>query len=472
MKKEKLFELLENVDDKYIEEVMLDGLDSERPVEVRAGKTRKSPLKIIAPIAACLAVAIGAGAVYANREKFAFSPAAATSNIDFSGMTDEEVIEKCKSDVAAEAELSGAEWQTRRLDVDFDGSDEFLLYPTIESKTVKNVGVRVFKRTENAVLDLGAFGAESDSLDLNDVRSGENECYYISPGDGTYKGIRYISRDENGVGDGDYLMLVTDGKKNNDCPEGTWINGKYAGSEQGFFKRVREFPDDVADMFCEFNATELAACEKDALTRNDKLWLEELLTPGMWHAGEYDINNDGETELLISLFNFTNMKGVFVYDKNCKYLGSFETEKGLCDPEVITGYYEDGKFSWYYLGLIGPTVHYGSGYARRLEEESVNRINVENNIFSAETLMHCDIIWHDETYDNLEKFNCVYWIGDREVTWEEYNAAHICELEGYGSHEFDLTDPDVQVFSHMFEDSVLTGVNSSYDITNSGEPEN
>ncbi|MDE6726948.1 MAG: hypothetical protein K2J80_03285 [Oscillospiraceae bacterium] len=475
MKKEDFFDLLEHVDNKYIEEALFDDLDDSR-VEVRAGKAHITPMKIIAPIAACLAVVIGAGIVISNKDKLATTPASSgsvpASNSAQNGKplleTEEDFIEHGKRIVSRESELiqqSETTWLTGKLDVDFDGEDELLIYPQIDGKTVPEVGVRVFRKTASGIEDLGAFGKDDDSIDLNDIRKDEradteNQYYYCfshDDKDGLYEGIRFVSySEENGTVNSDkHLMRVIDSRLNWHITEGGFENGMHLGADQAFIARIREFPDDIIEKFCEFNDDEIARCEKDALTRNGKLDLEELLTPRMWHVGEYDINFDGETELLISLYNFSNMKGVFVYDKNCEYLGSFETENGLCDPELLYSTVQGGERFWYYLGIEGSTGRHSGTYVTRLERESINKIIVENNSFSTERLKHCDIIWDKNSFNTED--HRVYWVGDKEVTEEEYREAGIYPAGCMGSHGFDLTDPDEWEYSSMFEDSQLRG---------------
>lgn len=479
MKNEELFDLITElkVDDRFIEETISDDLDERSPIKAYAGNTKRSPMRIIAPVAACLAVIAGAGIVIANMngaKKASVTPA--DTSVSVSGgvspaVSDEEFIKQCKNIVSDESQLptqGETTWQTSRLDVDFDGEDEYLVCPQTDGKTVKDVGVRVFKKVNGGdIRDLGAFGKGGDFINLNKIRKDERDgsgdqyyyCFSHDDEDGLYDGIRFVSysEEENTVSDEKYLMRVTDNRANNHFTEGSYENDEYIGSgEQSFIVRIRDFPDDITEAFCEFTKAEIAKCENDALTRNGKLELEELLTPGMWHSGEYDINGDGETELLISLFNFSNMKGVFVYDKNCEYLGSFETENGLCDPELLNLYDRDGERYWYYLGVEGSSIHDGHEFASWISRVSLNKINVENNSFSTERLMHYDVIWDSDDYHTHTKDHCVYWIGDKEVTEAEFQKADdFYHTVGMGSHEFDLTNPIDWEYSIYFEDSVL-----------------
>lgn len=484
MKKEELFDLLEQVDDKYIEEAFFGGLIESRAVEVRAGESHFSPLKIFAPIAACLALAIGAGIVVSNLTDLTTIPGeSVTINNSLQPVisfeTEEDFIEQGKYLISRGNALilqSEVTWQTRRLDLDFDGEEELLIYPQIDGKTVSGVGVRVFRTGKLGADDpdevgieyFGSFGADDDSLDLNDIRTDERDgagerhyyCFLHSGMDGTYGGVRFIAynKEIGAVSGEDNLTLVMDGGEDSALAEGTYENGSYIGTEQVFFKRIREFPDDVAAIFCEFTKTEVIKCGKDALTRNGKPELEEKLTFGMWHAGEYDINRDGDKELLISLYNFSNMKGVFVYNKDCEYIGSFETENGLCDPELLYVTVSGGERFWYYLGVeVAAERNSNGSNSIQLVGESVNKLIVQNNTFTTERLMHMDVVTHDDG-----SFEFVYRIGDQEVSADEYNKQQPPAL-GMASQSFDLTDPDEWKYSDFFEDSALTGTTTGLD---------
>lgn len=482
MKKEELFDLFGQVDDKFIEEALRDfeEYDSNRPVEVLPGKTKITPLKIIAPIAACLVIAIGAGVVISNRDKLTVtspnSSVAASNSANYnSGLTptEEDFFEKCKNIVMGESKLisqNGTVWQTRKLDVDFDGEDEFLICPQIDGIAIPEIGVRVFRKTENGAEDLGSFGNYSESIDLDAIRKDErdgvlSQYYYCvaNNDDGVkYDGIRFVSYSAaDGKVNGDkHLLRVTEARWANTpnilLTEGTLKDGSYEGAEQIFIKEIMEFPEDVVDMFCEFNETEIAKCERHALLRNGKIELEELLTPGMWHTGEYDINFDGEKELLISLYNFSNMRGVYVYNKDCEYIGSFETEKGLCDPELL--HYDREKNFWYYCGAELTDKRSEEGRDTRCDRVSINKLLVDDNKFSTERLMHYDLIWKDDTINSFDRY--VFWIGDEEVDEKEFReTAQRYDTNCMGSCGFDLTDPDEWEYSSSFEDSMLTGIN-------------
>lgn len=196
MKNEELLDLITElkIDDRFIEEAISDDLDGRSPVKAYAGNAKRSPMRIIAPVAACLAVIVGAGFVLANvngAKKAPIAPAdvsASASDESSPAGTDEDFIERCKDIISGENQLlaqSAATWQTSRLDVDLDGEDEYLVYPQTDGKTVKDIGVRVFKKVnDNDIRDLGAFGKNTDTLELSKVyinkEAAQPYVYYFS----------------------------------------------------------------------------------------------------------------------------------------------------------------------------------------------------------------------------------------------------------------------------------------------------
>ena len=390
-------------------------------------------------------------------------------------------------------------WRDTEIDLNLDGKNEILLSPQ-DCDYLK--GVYVFARTENGIEEVACFDTEygccePEGIAFYNKSANEFYPYYISGRtirslDGRveagYHAVNKIVVDEIGnVSTEEILVMGSEiiDEETSETANIYRINGadvtydelwdewrKYESDSDTYHvvtlpinenntwqSRIVGTNANNDDPTAEdsFTADDVAACENDALTRNGKLELEEMLTPGMWHTGVYDINNDGEDELLVSLYNFSNMKGVFVYDKDLKFIGSFETEKGLCDPELIELYDKDGERYWYYLGIEGSEIHTGERSASRTDRGSINKIIFENGSFSTERLMHYDIIW--ESPDNTNH-HYVYYIADKEVSEAEFKQAeHQHSAQCAASHDFDLTDPDVMKYSHMFEDSVITGVN-------------
>lgn len=180
MKNEELFDLLENVDRKYIGEAICDDIDDSMPVVVRAGRARITPLKIIAPLAACMAVAIGAKVVVSNIGKLATNPAASSGAL--SDKIDGFDLEECKEMLLEHLNASEDEeriWQSNIIDVDKDGSTELLL----ASGSIDDLpGVYVFAKTDNGVEMIGSFDTEENQCNPQSLlrynKDGEDFWYY------------------------------------------------------------------------------------------------------------------------------------------------------------------------------------------------------------------------------------------------------------------------------------------------------
>lgn len=199
MKNDELLDLITKlkVDDTFVEEAIAADREGA-PVRVYAGKA-KSPMRIVAPIAACLAVTAAAGilVVNVNRGKIAAGPAASieessevneasggeSKSVELTGLTETEFRDKCIS-LAAEKTgdvlLVNTFWQTKNLDLDFDGEEELLVYPLCDGRIPLGTGIRVFKRTDvGGIQDLGAFATESDYFTENFYFSDEDAQKYF-----------------------------------------------------------------------------------------------------------------------------------------------------------------------------------------------------------------------------------------------------------------------------------------------------
>lgn len=190
MKNDELLDLITELkpDDAFVEEAL--GEQDGAPVRVYAGK--RSPMRIVAPIAACLAVAAAAGVlvVNVNRGKLGFGPAVSIEESSEVDETSEPVIdepeetktftENCKDIVTAELTdglPEDAEWVEMYFDIDFDGEDELMLCPHVHRDKLSGVpGVRVFKNNgAGDVIDLGAFHLYDDSVAHFHARDYEDE---------------------------------------------------------------------------------------------------------------------------------------------------------------------------------------------------------------------------------------------------------------------------------------------------------
>ena len=459
MKKEDLLDLLEELrpDDEYIEEA-LTGRSDGQGEKVYAGKTHITPLKVIAPIAACLAVIIGAKFAITKLGVFSepYSESGAvestvTSDIavmDIGAPTPKklEFLAKCEQIVAEECErVSQGEivWNARTMNLDLYGTDELLLYPQIDGATVDGVGVRVFRSGyDDEIIDLGSFGEKSDSIDLNAIYKdpyANPQFYYYhfvrTDGDKRYdrvQKINYSFSDER-------INAQTILEKITVDPDGSALSGSYKEtysrygdgmvmyiSRAEFLQYARAIPH-MEQELCAFPGKQIEECESYLLSQNGLAQFSTRPLPDdLWKVNELDINEDGNYELLLSMYDYVNLNGVFVFGKNddggVVYLGSFDTEEGLCDPEKIERYNEsDGRF-WYYGSRVAYT------------EEAINRIVAGKDGFSTEKILTHIFFTATESESD------VFLIGENEVTRAEYDkeSSKYRDISFFYGNRYDL----------------------------------
>ena len=266
MKNDKYLNLLEEfkVDDEFIDEA-LTGNSGDRGIKVYAGKTK--PVKIIAPIAACLAVFAAAGIVFANRDKLPINPNSSLSPASESTDSDEEKLDYIMNEFNSRnedsdigtiisndsepkikvypqvvppyldtifhrncwdfitdkyADLLQGEitwWKDGDIDIDFDGEFESLVCPQIDYETVEGVNVCVFRRV-GYYCDAEYLGKLSSNFTekffdgIYFVTDEANKCYYYFDCveeyekciDTVYK--IYYDKEANAVREVTYLQLV------------------------------------------------------------------------------------------------------------------------------------------------------------------------------------------------------------------------------------------------------------------------
>lgn len=441
MKNEELFELMSQlkVDDEYIEDALVDDFDGRRPVKVYAGKTKLTPMRIIAPVAACLAVVAAAGFVLSNMNsinKLPIGPANAGSEVtseadtgtSVAALTEEELIEKCKSIVEAENEAvaNNAVWETFKLDIDFDGEEELMLNPN-----VKGVGVRVFKKTaENDIRDIGAFGTDvgislsKDSITPNDI-FGRNGYYYIyvTAGDESCAtDIHEISFDENTnkVKDVSYLKYVTT-RSNETLPTKPFLEKAYR-----YGKEIS-----VDTLFFEVSGTRFGGITRisdwDGMAKFDTVLAEKYNMPladikGLTHAiSQADVNGDGRDEVFIRFENSEQLCGFYVFsvtaDNEAEFLGEIvpDGKIGYGDAEYNgeknVHRFEDGGESYCYFLSVNAKDDGSS-------EAAVNKIIVnDDGTFGFEAIV---VHIREKLDDGTIKSH--YLVNGKEVTQDEFSV--------------------------------------------------
>ena len=400
MKNDKLFDMLTEfkVDDEYIEEALTGNSDS-RGIKIYAGKTR--PMKIIAPIAACLAVVAAAGVLFVNRDKLPISDgngAGAPASTDESSLTDEEKLDQIMEDfkdrpsfidiensIAAENsntedtsssnqinnrdnELWGWDvpsqteyaemckgmvmdmygellqgditWQKGDLNVDYDDhANEIVLCPQINGKSVKGVGVCVFKKydAKSDPVYVGSFGAEFDTMTLDNFHIAYNAdtktSYYFAGYEDTEKCIVSAQelRFENGtVHDESYLRLVTTypGDASSDAPytETAYRRDEEISVDELLFEWLDAHNLEYGELLPIPNPSSDAHLGKPECVQ---LLIDKYNIPAnvnsLHRVIQYiDLNNDGVNEAVIEFRNCEQLRGMYVFSADGKLIGEFD----------------------------------------------------------------------------------------------------------------------------------------------------
>lgn len=195
MRKEEFFDTLGDVEQKYIGEAFFDDFDDSIGV-AKPGKAKITPMKILAPIAAGLAVVLGACVLIPKlktaRERM--SPATEVSSdiesvqsektsVPTDGITEDDIPE-CKEMLLAEQGLSesdGRPWQTSLIDIDGDGSTELFVSSGDKDDFP---GVYAFAKTENGIEIAGTFDTEDNRCNAQSImlfnKYGESFWYYYT----------------------------------------------------------------------------------------------------------------------------------------------------------------------------------------------------------------------------------------------------------------------------------------------------
>lgn len=387
MKKDELLDMITElkVDDAFVDEAL--GEQDGAPVRVYAGK--RSPMRIAAPIAACLAVAAAAGFVFVNvsRGKFAVDPAASIEESSEVDETSEPVIDepeettfvdKCKDIVTAELTNDlpeDAQWLEVNFDIDFDGEDELMLCPYVQGEKLEGVpGVRVFKDNgEDSVIDLGAwhlgkfhvadfysyfyYDENGEAVEVYDesgfdyIDEAKKKCYYFDYGDGfeahsdTIYEV-YYNEETGVVEEKEYLRFVStypeDESSSTPFTEKAYRYGVEIGMKE-FLEEWKPLPN-VPNI--------LPGCGKVGMIKvvdilTEKYGISEddytaLMRPYRTNATVYaddgkasisvgliDANGDGRNELLVTFKNCEQLPGIYIFERDngeTKLIGSFDLE--------------------------------------------------------------------------------------------------------------------------------------------------
>lgn len=379
---DKLLDLAEKLElnGEYIDEALTGGSEKYGTKVYVGIKSRKSPMKIIAPIAACLAVFTAAGILFANRDKLPIrgengggAPASTGESLsdeeklnsvieDFNSRpgyiefvtkptTDAwgwaipsktEYVEVCKALVMSmyAEELQGdVTWQTGDIDIDYDQLCELVLCPRINGKSVKEVGVCVFKKydSETDPVYVGSLGAEFDTMDLDNFHIAYNAdtktSYYFAGYEDTEKCIVSAQelRFENGtVHDESYLRLVTTypGDASSDVPytETAYRHDEEISVDELLFEWIDAHNVEYGELLPIPNPSSDAHLGKPEYVQ---LLIDKYDVPAnvnsLHRVIQYiDLNNDGVNEAVIEFRNCEQLRGMYVFSADGKLTGEFD----------------------------------------------------------------------------------------------------------------------------------------------------
>lgn len=381
MKNEELLELITElkVDDAFVEEALAEP-DSGEPVKAYAGRAKRFPMRMIVPIAACLAVAAGVWIVAANQSKppikinnglgssTSTAQSSTAESTDNSGVestdnssavytppTDiwtfpsdkKDFVEKCKNIITStfsQVLPSDVTWQVENMDIDYDNSNELLLCPQINGRSVKGVGVCVFRRSpEDDATYLGSFGSEFSSMNLDNFYIIDNkktkDFYYFNNNEENEKCVDSIQRlyfdnDTNTLQDQAYLRFIktypNDASSNTPYTETAYHYGVEISVEEFINKWRNVWWNSEFMVTTQIHGNEAHGEKSDCVQLLvDKYNVPTIgSSPNSLHRSiqSFDINNDGKTETVIEFKNCEQLRGIYVFSDDGKLIGEFDLE--------------------------------------------------------------------------------------------------------------------------------------------------
>lgn len=435
MKNDELLDLISElkVDDAFVDEAL--GEQDGAPVRVYAGSSKKSPMRIAAPIAACLAVVAAAGFVFVNisRGKLATGPAASIEESSEVGETSEDestppdnteiiptgdilfpsrfpdIVEECKDIIKskfAQVPQGDTIWQMDDMDIDGDGSVELLLCPRVNGRSVKGVGVCVFKINSGDAAYIGSFGSEFNSMNLDEFYFGYSTnaeiIYYFNNDEENEKCVDsiqelFLDKSTGTIQDKTYLRLVktypNDASSVTPFTETAYRYGTEISTEQLLSEwKTVGYDDNFVivptmngfDAHCEMSEYVQFLAEKYNVPLNGA-------SPNSLHRNvkSLDINGDGEDETVIQFKNCEQLCGIYVFSADGKLIGEFNLvgERGESwnfgtinmDTPVEIQKFENGNESYYYFRTVQTETRIFNPGSSSVAKWSVNKIVVNED---------------------------------------------------------------------------------------------
>lgn len=406
MKKDELFDLLSQFkpDDKYIAEALNDDFDSVG--KAHTGKIKLSPTKILAPIAACLAVAVGVriavtlkgrpSTVVESANAPAVNSAADERDTAVSAPnTAQSKLKVAKSGLeACQSNLEEVESKLKAVKSELEEAED-LAESKREAAESKLEAAKSDLEAAKSEFEAAANSTESGKYILSEledaVNSAEEERYIVT--------IEFEAR----ISELEAAVDLAEEERDNAI-----IELETARSE--FENAANE---------------EINSC-KQTLSEKYGVPLDELKA-APYDIKWFDLDGDGSEEVVLSFKDVSKLKGMYVFQTEPN-TGNTEFAAEL-DPEGLRGYddkerdfsvnilkYEDENESFYYYHTIKVTyllLHPGD---ITYGEWSVYKISADNGSIVSKEFLYDGIQNIDGEWENL------YRVNGSEVTFEEYNA--------------------------------------------------
>lgn len=468
MKNEEMFELITQlkVDDEYIKEALLDE-PGDGAEKIYAASARITPMRIIAPIAACLAVAVGAGVVLSNQSKLpvennngseysaSTSQHSGTESINNSGTesadnnsaaynsnytwtfpsNNKDFVDKCKNIITSKfAQIlpSDTTWQVENMDIDFDDLNELVLCPQVNGGSVKGVGVCVFRISpENEVAYLGSFGGNFGSMNLKNlnivVDKQYNEYYYFNNNEENEKCVDSIQRlffdkNTNTIQDQTYLRLIktypSDSSSDTPYTETAYHNGVEINIDEFREKWRNVWKNNDYMVVPQYNCSDAHGKASECV----RLLVDKYNVPAEGNSlhryiQTFDINNDGKPETVIEFKNCEQLRGIYIFSSDGKLIGEFDLEGTRGFTQLIGGVSNT------------PTVKLNTSL--RMFYEGRDVVCIYTSSTGNSNAINKIVVNEDGTLSSEKEFECLndkygrktYKINGEEVTEQKYNAA-------------------------------------------------
>lgn len=466
MRKEDFFDTLEDIEPKYIYEALSD--DDSLGV-AKPGKAKITPMKILAPIAACVALGIGAavgvpklaklaaklesgsestsGVEYANNPNSTHGvyTANGTVHLNFEATGVEQAfLDECISIIASESDeiaRNKTDWNVVKPSHFCPVDDDYFIQPMIDGKAIPEIGARVFHKISLWSSDVGdtyhirehgAFGLGYDELDISKMTDDEGNVV-------SYYYRKDVTED---VTTESIMQVMFTGNPSEPITERAILEKRNLGSRNLYYGNwgssigEDEFIGTwntyvcIPKIYTEFTNEEIEQCREalkaaHGIPKNADLF---------WRDAEIDLDFDGTKELLLSARNVNHHNGVYVYARTTdgiREVGSFDTEFGVCKPEQIRirNVSAGNVFPYYFSNVRGMSRDGRINYA----DFTLNKILIKDGKITTEEFA----VWGTRIVDEEKQITEDYFVWNGEEVGRDAFMKEWNRYETFGeSHKY------------------------------------